>query len=145
MRETAAAALVVVFFSGFFSGGTVNLAMRFGSVLIVAGALAIVAVVWAHALSPRMLAAHPPDDSAHWLGVFHHQARLLRWVPLWYGGPICLGGWLFMLPSVWELSFGWMAASVVWLAVLGGLTILNRRAARGIETMALPFSDAQGG
>jgi len=145
MRETAAAALVVVFFSGFFSGGTVNLAMRFGSALIVAGALAIVAVVWAHALSPRMLAAYPPGDSAHWLGVFHQQARLLRWVPLWYGSPICLGGWLFMLPSVWELPFGLMTASVVWLAVLAGLTILNRQAAGGVENMALQFSYEQGG
>lgn len=145
IRETAAAALVVVFFSGFIAGGTVNLAMRFGCALIVAGALAIVAVVWAHALSPRMLTANPPENTTYWHLVFQHQARLLRWVPLWYGGPICLGGWLFMLPAVWELPFGLMAASAVWLAVLAGLTILNRQAASGIENMALQFSDRQGG
>lgn len=59
-RETAAAALVVVFFSGFFAGRTEDPAMRAGCAIIVAGALFIVAVVWAHALSPRMLA--PPTS-----------------------------------------------------------------------------------
>lgn len=143
IQETVAALLVIVFFSGFLLNGSTTSVMGAGCALIVAAAVGIVVVVWAFALSDRSLAKHPPDDTAHWLPIFHSQARLLRWVPLWYAGPICLGGWLFMLPSAFGVPVGLAAITLSWIGFLAGLTALNRRAAGKIEDMAVLLADRQ--
>lgn len=143
IQETVAAVLVVVFFSGFLVTGPVATVMGAGCALIVAGAMAIVAIVWAFALGEKALRGHPCDDTAHWLPVFYSQARLLRWVPLWYAGPICLGGWLFMAPSVTGLPVGLAVISALWLGLFAGLTMLNQRAAARIESMALALVPTQ--
>ena len=143
IQETIAALLVIVFFSGFLLNSSNTSVMRAGCALIVVTAVGIVVVVWAFALSDRSLANHPPDDTDHWLPVFHSQARLLRWVPVWYAGPICLGGWLFMLPSAFGVPVAMAAITLTWIAFLAGLTALNRRAASQIEAMAVSLADPQ--
>lgn len=143
IQETAAAVLVIGFFGGFLWNESPDTAMGAGCALIVAGALVIVAVVWLFALPHHALDAHPCGDTGHWLPVFRSQARLLRWVPLWYAGPICLGGWLFMAPSVIGLPVGMRVISALWLALFAGLTIYNRHAAFRIESMALALTPTQ--
>jgi hypothetical protein len=128
-RETTAAVLVSACFA-FFAWKLPEI--RSGSAGIFVATGVVLAVLWGLG-RPRLAVDAPPSAFAAEL---RRQARLLRWAPLWYAGPLGAAILLF---------FGAMRGVQPFdVALVGGLTLvvvlLNRvaagrltRAAAGIE------------
>ncbi len=97
--ESVAALLVFIAFGALLPKRAAGSVGYYGGLLILVGTGIIVGVVWWHALSERFLQNHPASDTGFWRAAFRAQARMLRWVPLWYCAPLGVGGLLFIAPS----------------------------------------------
>jgi hypothetical protein len=91
-------------------------------------------------LRPRGdLYSHPPEDVAHWTSEIRRQAKLRRWVPLWYLGPVMPG----LLVLLWSLSADLWMPTILWgvIAFFALVTWLNVKAARGLEQTAATLGE----
>lgn len=136
IQESAAAVLVLIFFGAMLQGSPVGSPSYYGCLLTLVGTGFIAGVVWSFALSYQLLRTHSASDTAFWREAFRSQAKLLRWVPLWYCAPLGAGALLFVAPtSSWEI-LPFLLVSVVFALVLGGITWINRRVAAQIDRQA---------
>jgi hypothetical protein len=136
IQESVAAVVVLIAFGAMLQGSQAGSPQYYGCLLILVGTGFIAGVVWSFALSYRTLQMHSASDASFWREAFRSQARLLRWVPLWYCAPIGAGGILFVAPSsTWEwLPFA-MVVGVFGL-VIAGVVWINRRAAAQVDAHA---------
>ena len=137
IQESAAAIFVLIAFGAILRHSSVGSPRYYGCLLILVGAGFIVGVVWSFALSYQMLRTHSASDTSFWREAFYSQAKLLRFVPLWYCAPIFAGGILFVAPTApWEF-LPFLIVTAVFGLVFAGVTWINRRAAACIEDQAL--------
>jgi hypothetical protein len=137
IRESAAALFVLIAFGAILQHCNVGSPRYYGCLLILVGTGFIAGVVWSFALSYQMLRTHSASDTIFWREAFYSQARLLRFVPLWYCAPIFAGGILFVAPTVsWEILPFLMVTAMFGL-VFAGVIWVNRWAAACIEDQAL--------
>ena len=136
IQESVAALIVLIAFGAFLQGSHVGSPRYYGCLLILVGTGFIVGVVWSFALSYQMLRTHSASDASFWREAFYSQAKLLRFVPLWYCAPILAGCLLFAAPmALWEF-LPFLLVSAVFGLVFAGIIWLNRRAAACIEAQA---------
>jgi hypothetical protein len=136
IQESMAAVIVLIAFAAILAHSDVGSPKYYGCLVILVSAGFIVGVVWSHALSYQLLKSHSPEDLGFWRAAFHAQAKLLRWVPLWYCVPIGAGALLFVAPTYPAELLPFLLVAAFFAAVLTGVTILNRSVANKIEEMA---------
>lgn len=137
--EVFAAGLVVAIFGvrAMASGNTLEIV---GSWLIVAGAIVVAGVMLARGHTPTSEPAHSTraflEQRREELA---YQARLLRWVPVWYVGPLLPGlavlsvdAW-FTYDAIMRYLGLFVLPSVVVISVVIGL---NLKAARDLQSQA---------
>ena len=117
-RETAAAALVALFF-GYAAWTSASALERIGSRIIVIGAI-LIPIVMHWTRQQRGLA--PADESVrdyceHQLARIDDQIRMLRYVAWWYLGPLMVGGLLFAAGRTHSLAW-----SLVQVGILGAVS-----------------------
>ncbi|MFO0881077.1 MAG: hypothetical protein U0840_27455 [Gemmataceae bacterium] len=135
-QECAAAVLVIIAFTALLVSSAVGSPRFYGSLIILVGTGFIAGVVWSNALSFQLLRSHAPSEVEYWREVFQAQARLLRWVPLWYCAPICVGGIVMFAPTSSGELVLFLLNTTWFIAVFVGVTVLNRRGANKIDAMA---------
>lgn len=140
VQESVAGVIVLIAFAAMLTHSEVGSPRYYGCLIILVGTGFIAGVVWSYALSYQLLRSHSATDVGFWREAFHAQAKLLRFVPLWYNAPICAGGILFVAPtSTAELAPFFTIASM-FAAVFAGITVLNRYSANKIDEMASQLS-----
>lgn len=108
----------------------------YGTLLIIASLGFIMGVLWSYVIGYHTLRIHPENDTAFWREAFLTQARLLRFVPLWYLAPVLTGVMIAALPSRGSSYYSFLFMLVVCGLTFAGLTWLNRYAAQKIEEQA---------
>ncbi len=136
IQESAAAVFVLLAFGAILANSAVGSPRYYGCLIILVGAGFIAGVVWSHALSYQLLRSHSSNDVGFWREAFHAQSRLLRFVPLWYGAPICAGGIVFAAPTSPAEWIPFTIVASVFVFVFALCTVLNRREANKIDEMA---------
>ena len=136
VRESVACVFVLIAFAYFLQRAPIGSAKYYGCLLTLVSTGFILGVVWAFTISHRVVDRHPVTNSLFWREAFETQARLLRFVPLWYAAPLTTGAVLFISPT----SANEFAVFLLKLAVVGvvfaGVTYLNKMAAEGLEEEA---------
>ena len=133
IQESVAGLFVLAAFTGILLQSDVGSFQYFGCLLIIVGIGFIGGVVWSYALSFRLLSSHPANDLGFWREAFHAQAKLLRWVPAWYCGPIFTAAILFCLPIATYEIVPFLMLLALFAAMFVFVVWLNRNAARQIE------------
>jgi hypothetical protein len=141
IQESVAALVVLIAFGAILSQVAVGSAAYYGCLMILVGTGFIAGVVWSYALSYRLLRSHPANDTGFWREAFHAQAQLLRLVPLWYCGPIFVGGLLFIAPTAMEEFVPFLIIACIFIVVFASIIWLNRQAAVCIEESARLLTD----
>lgn len=130
LTETAAAVFVVIFFS-MWAWNTNDPLQRAGTVIIVAGALFVVGVMWfgRRDFHEADRAGTPLESCELQLQALRRQQRMLLLVPLWYIAPIVLGIIMISLATMkgWFLV-GYLTAVA---GIVAGVWYMNARAAKG--------------
>lgn len=143
--EVFAAGLVVaVFGAGAVARGPDGAGL--GLALVALGGLVIAAVIVLRGEGPR---PRPGESTARFLDGYReemlYQARLLRWVPLWYLGPFVPGMALFFGSRLRSGAPGPTLATAVFVAlVFAGVAALNLATARRLERSAEAIPRLQG-
>lgn len=145
IQESVAALIVFIAFGAILPRQVAGSIGYYGGLLILVGIGVIVGVVWWHALSERLLREHPASDTGFWREEFRAQARMLRWVPLWYCAPLGVGGLLFIAPksaaAFAEERIPFLIAAGIFSLVFAGVIWLNRRAAAYLDAAAKQLTD----
>jgi hypothetical protein len=136
IQESVAAAVVVITFMAILTHSEVGSPRYFGCIILLVGTGFITGVIWSYALSYQLLRSHSPGDVEFWREAFHAQAKLLRLVPLWYAAPIYVGGISFSAPTSSSEMTPFILTVVACAGVFAFVTILNRRAADQLDSMA---------
>jgi hypothetical protein len=136
VRESVACVFVLIAFAYFLQHAAIGSAKYYGCLLTLVSTGFILGVVWAFTISRRVAQRHPATDSLFWREAFETQAKLLRFVPLWYAAPLTTGAILFIAPTSPDefVFFLWKLAVVG--VVFAGVTYLNKMAAEGLEAEA---------
>ncbi len=136
VRESVACVFVLIAFAYFLQHAPIGSAKYYGCLLTLVSTGFILGVVWAFTISRRVALRHPATDSVFWREAFETQAKLLRFVPLWYAAPLTTGAILSIAPtSADEFTFFLLKLAVVG-AVFAGVIYLNKMAADGLEAEA---------
>ena len=136
VRESVACVFVLIAFAYFLQHAPIGSAKYYGCLLTLVSTGFILGVVWAFTISRRVAQRHPATDSLFWREAFETQAKLLRFVPLWYAAPLTTGAILFIAPtSTDEFAFFLLKLAIVGV-VFAGVTYLNKMAAEGLEAEA---------
>ncbi len=139
VRETIAGVFVLIMSAYFLQHAPIGSAKYYGCLLSIVSIGFILGVVWAFTISRRVVDRHPATDSAFWREAFETQAKLLRFVPLWYAAPLTTGVVLSIAPtSAGEFAFFLLKLAVVGV-IFAGVVCLNKTAADGLETEAKQF------
>ncbi len=139
VRESVACVFVLIAFAYFLQHAPIGSAKYYGCLLSIVSIGFILGVVWAFTISRRVVDRHSAADSAFWREAFETQAKLLRFVPLWYAAPLTTGVILSIAPtSADEFAFFLLKLAVVGV-VFAGVTYLNKTAADGLEAEAKQF------
>ncbi len=139
VRETIAGVFVLIMSAYFLQHAPIGSAKYYGCLLSIVSIGFILGVVWAFTISCRVVDRHPAKDSVFWREAFETQAKLLRFVPLWYAAPLTTGVILSIAPtSADEFAFFLMKFVVVGV-VFAGVFYLNKTAADGLEAEAKQF------
>jgi len=145
--ETLAGIFVLVFFSVAI-GSIDEWLIRAGLIVIIIGTIEIIAVMH---LTRRSQAIPRPDlpvseFCAQQLRRIQSQITLLRWVWLWYIGPILLGCYLMLLAIViklWEMMTPYMAGILFVIGAMFGLFgfLVDRINQRAVRKNLIPLRD----
>lgn len=136
VRESVACVFVLIAFAYFLQHAPIGSAKYYGCLVILVSTGFILGVVWAFTISRRVAQRHPATDSIFWREAFETQAKLLRFVPLWYAAPLTTGAILFIAPtSPDKFAFFLLELAIVG-AVFVGVTYINKMAAEGLEAEA---------
>lgn len=139
VRESIACVFVLITSSYFLQNVPTGSAKFYGCLLTLVSTGGILGVVWAFTMNQSIAQRHPASDSIYWREAFETQAKLLRFVPLWYAAPLTTGAILFIAPNspdefanfLWKLAITGIVFAVV--------TYLNKMAADGLESEANQF------
>ncbi|MBA4183191.1 MAG: hypothetical protein H0X49_04175 [Acidobacteria bacterium] len=136
VRETMAGIFVLIVSAYFLQHAPIGSAKYYGCLLSIVSIGFILGIVWAFTISRRVVHRHPATDSLFWREAFETQAKLLRFVPLWYAAPLTTGAILSIAPTSGdEFTFFLLKLAVVG-AVFAGVIYLNKMAADGLEAEA---------
>jgi hypothetical protein len=139
VRGSVACVFVLIAFGYFLQHAQIGSAKYYGCLLIMVSTGFILGVVWAFTISRRVAQRHPATDSLFWQEAFETQAKLLRFVPLWYATPLTTGAILFITPTSPEgFAFFPLRLAIVGV-VFAVVTYLNKMAAERLETEAKVF------
>ncbi len=139
VRETIAGVFVLIMSAYFLQHAPIGSAKYYGCLLSIVSIGFILGVVWAFTINRRVVDRHPAADSAFWREAFETQAKLLRFVPLWYAAPLTTGVILSIAPtSAGEFAFFLLKLAVVGV-VFAGVIYSNKTAADGLEAEAKQF------
>ncbi|MCA1625350.1 MAG: hypothetical protein LC768_06500 [Acidobacteria bacterium] len=136
VRESVACIFVLIASAYFLQHAPISSAKYYGYLLTLVSTGFILGVVWAFTISRRLAQRHSATDTVFWREAYETQAKLLRFVPLWYVAPLTTGTILVIAPtSATEFTiFLWKLAVVG--VVFAGVTYLNKMAAEGLEAEA---------
>ncbi len=143
-RQIAVRNLVEVFAAGIVVAGFSALAWLaddplrlWGHAAVAVGGLVIAGIVIARGEAP---AAAPAASTAEFLAAerdaLRYQARLLRWVPLWYLGPLIPGSILLTIAAWVDEPARGMLLLFVFSAVFAFVAVLNRAKGRELADRA---------
>lgn len=136
IRESVAGVFVLIAFAYFLQHTLIGSAKYYGCLITLVSTGFILGVVWAFTISRCVVDRHPATDSVFWREAFETQAKLLRFVPLWYAAPLASGAILFITPtSANEFVFFLLKLAIVGV-VFAGIIYLNKMAAEGLEAEA---------
>lgn len=133
IQESLAGLFVLAAFTGILLQSEVGSPQYFACLLVLVAIGFIGGVVWSYALSFRLLRSHPASDLGFWSEAFAAQAKLLRWVPAWYCGPIFTAAILFCMPIATYEIVPFLMLLALFAAMFVFVVWLNRNAARQIE------------
>lgn len=140
VRESIVAVILIGFFAYQMQTIDHGSPQYYGTLLIIASLGFIMGVLWSYVIGYHTLCVHPETDTTFWRGAFETQARLLRFVPLWYLAPVLTGVVITALPSAGAPYSGFLLTLAVCVAIFVGLTWVNLSAARKIEEQAQGFA-----
>jgi hypothetical protein len=140
IQESVAAVALLIASAALLAHSDAGSPMYYGCLTIVVGIGFIAGVLWSHALSYRLLRSHAPSDVEFWREAFHAQAKLLRFVPLWYCAPLFAGGMLFVAPKTAAELYPFLIVAALFAVVFAAITWLNRSAANKIDDAATQLS-----
>jgi hypothetical protein len=135
-REIGACLFILVFFGWYLQRLPARTIRYDGCLLILIAAVFIAVVVWAFTLNKKFLHDHPVGDSVFWRKKFQDQARLLRWVPLWYLGPLGVGMLMFLVPMASRELMGFVVNLSLMVVIFVWAARLNWSTAKRIEADA---------
>ena len=136
VRESVACVFVLIAFAYFLQHAPIGSAKYYGCLLTLVSTGFILGVVWAFTISRHVAQRHPATDSLFWREAFETQARLLRFVPLWYAAPLTTGAILFVAPTSPD-EFAFFPLKLAFVGVVfAGVTYSNKIAAEALETEA---------
>jgi len=115
-------------------------AQFYGTILIIGSLGFIMGVLWSYVIGYHTLRIHPKTDTTFWREAFLTQSRLLRSVPLWYLAPILTGVLIAALPTKGESYSSFLSMLTTCALIFGGITWLNRTAAKKLEEKAHSFA-----
>ena len=136
VRETIACVFVLIAYVYFLQHASIGSAKYYGCLIVLVSTGFIIGVVWAFTISRQIAQTHTAEDSFYWREAFKTQAKLLRYVPLWYIAPMTTGIILFIAPT----STGKFSTFLLKLTIIGiicaGVTYLNKTGADQLEMQA---------
>lgn len=136
VRESAAGVFVLITSAYSLQSSAAGSARYYGNLLGIIAVSFILGVVWSFTISRRVVRRHSATDTAFWREAFETQARLLRFVPLWYVAPLAAGIILAFAPAQAN-EFASFLLKLAGLATLCGVVIyINKVAANELETEA---------
>lgn len=140
-RESIACIVILIVFVRLLQSSEIGSANYYGCLLILVGTSFIAGVIWSFMLGYKLLESHPASDCGFWRAAFQTQARLLRWVPLWYCAPLCPGILLMVLPvKPGELPV-LLLVSLIPIGLFAFVVWLNRCAAAQLDSKSQLFSE----
>ena len=139
VRESVACVFGLIVSAYFLQNAPIGSAKYYGCLLSLVSTGFVLGVVWAFTISRRVVQRHPATDSLYWREAFETQARLLRFVPLWYAAPLTTETILFIAPtSANEFAFFLLKLGIVG-AIFAGVIYLNKTTAEALEAEAKEF------
>lgn len=136
IRESVACVFVLIAYAYFLQQATIGSAKYYGCLLVLVSTGSIIGVVWAFTISRRVAQTHSATDSSYWREAFETQARLLRFVPLWYAAPMTSGIILFIAPTA-HTEFGVFLLKLAMVGIIfAAVTYLNKITAEKLEAEA---------
>ncbi len=139
VRESIAGVFVLIASAYFLQHAPVGSAKYYGCLLSIVSIGFILGVVWAFTISRRVVGKHSAADTVFWREAFETQAKLLRFVPLWYAAPLTTGAVLSIAPtSPDEFSFFLSRLTVIGV-IFTGVIYLNKTAADRLDAEAKQF------
>lgn len=136
VRESIAGVFVLIASAYSLEHAPVGSAKYYGLLLSIVSIGFILGVVWSFTISRRVVERHPVADTVFWREAFEAQAKLLRFVPLWYAAPLTTGAVLSVAPtSPDEISFFLLRLAVFGI-ICAGVIYLNKTAADRLEAEA---------
>jgi hypothetical protein len=149
-REIAVCVILLVVFGLLATRDPFGSLKFYGHVLFLLGTLFVTGALWFVASLRGELDSHPASDIDYWSAEMLRQARLLRWVPVWYLGPFVPGTALVVWSVVLQVwSKGWVpvmtvAVALILAAVVVGIIIrANLKAASKLALEASALREAQ--
>ena len=136
VRESVACVFVLIASAYFLQHAPIGSAKYYGCLLTLVSTGFILGVVWAFTISRRVTQRHPATDSLFWREAFETQAKLLRFVPLWYAAPLTTGAILFIAPTSPDEFAFFLLKLAIFGVVFAGVTYINKMAAEELEVEA---------
>lgn len=126
--ENLAAVFVIIFF-GRWAISVPDRAQQVGATVVVLGAVVVIAVMWfgRRLFKEADMAATPREACALQLQAVERQQRMLRWVPVWYIGPVGVGVVCIAFATMEGMG---LVCYLIFCAILFiGIAYMNARAA----------------
>ena len=139
VRESVAGVFVLIASAYFLQHAPVGSAKYYGCLLSIVSIGFILGVVWAFTISRRAVDRHSAKDTAFWREAYETQAKLLRFVPLWYAAPLTTGAILSIAPTSPDEFSSFLVRLAIIGVIFAGVIYLNKTAADSLETEARQF------
>lgn len=134
--ESIACVFVLIAYAYFLQHAPIGSAKYYGCLIVLVSAGFIIGVVWAFTISRQIAQTHTAEDSFYWREAFKTQAKLLRFVPLWYIAPMTTGIILFIAPTSTDEFASFLLNLIIIGIVCAGITYFNKTGADQLEMQA---------
>lgn len=136
VRESIAGVSVIIFSAYSLQNSLTGSAKYYGNLLTIIAISFVLGVVWSFTISHRVVRRHPAADTLFWREAFETQARLLRFVPIWYVAPLTAGLLLIFAPTQTSEFGSFLFNLAVLAALCGGIIYINKVSADELEAEA---------
>lgn len=141
-RETITGLVVLPVFAAVAAVLPVPL-LRYAFVLLFLGIGVVLVMIRTLGALRGDLAQFPADNVEHWRGEMRRQARLLRWVPVWYLAPLVPGSVLALWFARTVPGHFLLRLALIQLVVFGAVAWTNVRAAGRLDDDARLLGDGE--